>query len=137
MAKWMTISDAVDAFDLYDLYSDIVDSFSEEMDDPDAIASELMELLEEHDEEYEFSADPDGDYAESFERNLRDAIGFIFDEFGLGELPETGFDDPDVDDDDEDLTEIYEDKFEDKIKPNRVDLDVYDEDDDPEEEDAD
>lgn len=135
MARWMTISDAVDAFDLYDLYSDIVDSFSEEMDDPDATASELMELLEEHDEEYEFSADPDGDYAESFERNLRDAIGLIFDEFGLGELPESEFDDPDVAEDD--LTDIYEDKFEDGIKPDRVDLEVYDEEDDPEEEDAD
>ena len=132
MARWMTISDAVDAFDLYDLFSDIVDSYSEEMDDPDSLASELMELLEEHDEEYEFSADPDGDYTESFERNLRDAVGFIFEEFGLGELPEDTFVDPDVDEDD--LTDIYEDKFEDGIKQHRVDLDAYENEDDPEEE---
>jgi hypothetical protein len=136
MARWMTISDAVDAFDLYDLFSDIVDSYSVEMDDPEAISSELMELLEEHDEEYEFSADPDGDYTESFERNLREAVGFIFEEFGMGELPANEFVDTDVDEDD--LTDIYEDKFEDGIKQHRVDLDAYENEDDPEEdEDAD
>lgn len=134
MAKWMTISDAVDAFDLYDLFSDIIDSYSEEMDDPEAIASELTELLEEHEEEYEFSPDADGDYAESFERNLRDAIGYVFEEFNLGELPEVDFDDPDVDEDD--LTDIYDDKFDDNIE-HRVDMDVYEEGEDAEEDDAD
>ena len=134
MPKWMTISEAVDAFDLYDLFSEIIDSYSEEMDDPEAIASELTELLEEHEEEYEFSADPDGDYAESFERNLRDAIGYLFEEFNLGELPEIEFDDPDVDDDD--LTDIYDDKFDDSIE-HRVDMDAYEEGDDIEDDDAD
>jgi hypothetical protein len=134
MPKWMTISDAVDAFDLYDLFSEIIDSYSEEMDDPDAIASELTELLEEHEEEYEFSADPDGDYAESFERNLRDAIGYLYEEFNLGELPVVDFDDPDVDEDD--LTDIYDDKFDDGIE-HRVDMDAYEEGDDAEEDDAD
>ncbi len=134
MPKWMTISEAVDEFDLYDLFSEIIDSYSEEMDDPDAIASELTELLEEHEEEYEFSADPDGDYAESFERNLRDAIGYLFEEFNLGELPEVDFDDPDVDEDD--LTDIYNDKFDDSIE-HRVDMDAYEEGDDIEEDDAD
>ncbi|MCF8091945.1 MAG: hypothetical protein K9K21_00145 [Desulfotignum sp.] len=132
MAKWMTISDAVDAFDLYDLFSEIVDSYNEEMDDPDSIASELMDLLEEHEEEYEFFADPDGDYTESFERNLRDAVWAVFEEYGLGELPLDEFPVPDEDD----LTEIYEDKFEDGIKPHKIDLDAYEEG-DQEEEDAD
>ncbi len=133
MAQWMTITDAVDAFDLYDLFSEIVDSYSLEMDDPDSIASELIELLEEHEEEYEFVADPDGDYAESFERNLRDAVGFIFEEYNLGDLPEEDFDESAVDEDD--LTDIYEDKFDDGIKQSRVDLESFD--DDPEEDDAD
>ncbi len=134
MSKWMTISDAVDAFDLYDLFSEIIDSYSDEMDDPDAVASELTELLEEHEEEYEFSADSDGEYAESFERNLRDAIGYVFEEFNLGELPDVEFDDPDVGEDD--LTDIYNDKFDDNIE-HRVDLDAYEEGDDTEEDDAD
>ncbi|MCA1795534.1 MAG: hypothetical protein ABR534_04520 [Desulfotignum sp.] len=133
MAQWMTITDAVDAFDLYDLFSEIVDSYSLEMDDPDSIASELIELLEEHEEEYEFAADSDGDYTESFERNLRDAVGAIFEEYNLGDLPEEDFDDTAVDEDD--LTEIYEDKFDNGIKQSRVDLESFE--DDPEEDDAD
>jgi hypothetical protein len=133
MAQWMTITDAVDAFDLYDLFSEIVDSYSLEMDDPDSIASELIELLEEHEEEYEFTADADGDYTESFERNLRDAVGFIFEEYNLGDLPEVDFDDSAVEEDD--LTDIYEDKFDDGIKQNGVDLEPFE--DDPEDDDAD
>ncbi len=134
MSKWMTISEAVDAFDLFDLFSEIIDSYSEEMDDPDAITSELTELLEEHEEEYEFSSDSDGDYADSFERNLRDAIGYVFEEFNLGELPDVDFVDPDVDEDA--LTDIYDDKFDDNID-HRVDLDAYEEGDDTEEDDGD
>jgi hypothetical protein len=134
MSKWMTISEAVDAFDLYNLFSEIIDSYSDEMDDPEAVASELIELLEEHEEAYEFSSDSDGDYAESFERNLRDAIGYVFEEFNLGELPEVDYVDPDTDEDD--LADIYDDKFDDDIK-HRVDMDAYEEGDDIEEEDAD
>lgn len=134
MSKWMTISEAVDAFDLYNLFSEIIDSYSDEMDDPDAVASELIELLEEHEEAYEFSSDPDGDYAESFERNLRDAVGYVFEEFNLGELPEVDYVDPDTVEDD--LADIYDDKFDDDIK-HRVDMDAYEEGDDIEEEDAD
>ncbi|MCF8087353.1 MAG: hypothetical protein K9K63_00180 [Desulfotignum sp.] len=134
MSKWMTISEAVDAFDLYNLFSEIIDSYSDEMDDPDAVASELIELLEEHEEAYEFSSDSDGDYAESFERNLRDAIGYVFEEFNLGELPEVDYVDPDTDEDD--LANIYDDKFDDDIK-HRVDMDAYEEGDDIEEDDAD
>ncbi|WP_024334382.1 hypothetical protein [Desulfotignum balticum] len=134
MSKWMTISEAVDAFDLYNLFSEIIDSYSDEMDDPEAVASELIELLEEHEEEYEFSSDSDGDYSESFERNLRDAIGYVFEEFNLGELPEVDYVDPDTDEDD--LADIYDDKFDDDIK-HRVDMDAYEEGDDIEEEDAD
>ena len=134
MSKWMTISEAVDAFDLYDLFSEIIDSYSDEMDDPEAVASELIELLEEHEEAYEFSSDADGDYAESFERNLRDAVGYVFEEFNLGELPEVDYVDPDTVEDD--LADIYDDKFDDDIK-HRVDMDAYEEGDDIEEEDAD
>ncbi|MEE4363905.1 MAG: hypothetical protein V2J08_08215 [Desulfotignum sp.] len=133
MAKWMTISDAVDAFGLYDLFTEIVDSYSEDMDDQSAVASELLDLLEEHDEAYEFFADPDGDYAESFERNLRDAVGAIFEEYDLGDLPEDEFLDTAVDEDE--LDDIYVDKFEDGIKPHRVDMGTFDEED--EEDDAD
>lgn len=133
MAKWMTISDAVDAFGLYDLFTEIVDSYSEDMDDQSSVASELLDLLEEHDEEYAFFADPDGDYAESFERNLRDAVGVIFEEYDLGDLPEDEFLDTAVDEDD--LDDIYVDKFEGGIKQDRVDMGPFG--DDPEDDDAD
>ena len=124
MAKWMTISDAVDAFGLYDLFTDIVDSYSEDMDDQSAVASELLDLLEEHDEEYEFIADPDGDYAESFERNLRDAVAVIFEEYDLGDLPDDDFLDTAVDEDE--LDDIYVDKFDDGINRHRVDMGSFD-----------
>ena len=133
MAKWMTISDAVDAFGLYDLFTEIVDSYSAEMDDQSSVASELLDLLEEHDEAYEFSAEPDGDYADSFERNLREAIGVIFEEYDLGDLPEDEFLDTAVDEDE--LDDIYVDKFEDGIKPHRMDMGSFDGED--EEDDAD
>jgi hypothetical protein len=49
-------------------------------------------------------------------------------------LPEVDYVDPDTDEDD--LADIYDDKFDDDIK-HRVDMDAYEEGDDIEEEDAD
>jgi hypothetical protein len=83
------------------------------------------------------SADPDGDYTESFERNLRDAVGFIFEEFGLGNCRKMTFETRMWTVDEDDLTDIYEDKFENGIKQHRVDLDAYENEDDQEDEDAD
>lgn len=124
MAKWMTINDAVDAFELYDLYSEIVDSYRDDTDDPGSVAAELYELLEEHEDVYEFSPDQDGEYDESFERNLREAVGVIFDEHGHT----IGDDYSDSAMDDDDIADIYDGKYEDR--PNRPDLDEFDADED-------
>jgi hypothetical protein len=64
--------------------------------------ADLRDLIEEHDEIYEFSADDDDGYAESFERNLKEAIGIIFDDHGLDVQSDESFleeDDLDVYDD--------------------------------------
>lgn len=127
MAKWMTISEAVDALDLYDLYTEIVDSYSEGIEDESSLALELYDLLEEHEEEYEFSPNEDGDYSESLERNLKDAVAAIFEEQGLGEILGDEFLDSALDDDD--IADIYDGKYEAGSRRNRLESDDFDEDD--------
>ncbi|WP_321492607.1 hypothetical protein [uncultured Desulfobacter sp.] len=102
MAKKMTIFDAVEAFELYDLYEDIIDAYEAEFYTRSEMEADLRDLIEEHEEIYEFSAD-DGDYSESFERNLKEAISIIFDDHGL----DVDFDDEYMDDDDMD---VYDDE---------------------------
>ncbi|MGM0654396.1 MAG: hypothetical protein ACQETR_03605 [Thermodesulfobacteriota bacterium] len=104
MAKKMTIFDAVEAFEVDDLYEDILDAYEADFYAQSEVDADLRDLLEEHEEIYEFSADEDDDYAESFERNLKEAISMIFDDYGL----DVQLDDPfmDVGDD----IDVYDDE---------------------------
>ncbi|HKL82854.1 MAG TPA: hypothetical protein VJ879_10090 [Desulfobacter sp.] len=104
MAKKMTIFDAVEAFEVDDLYEDILDAYEVDFYAQSEVDADLRDLLEEHEEIYEFSADEDDDYAESFERNLKEAISMIFDDYGL----DVQLDDPfmDVGDD----IDVYDDE---------------------------
>ncbi|WP_022668673.1 hypothetical protein [Desulfospira joergensenii] len=127
MAKWMTIKDALEEFDLLDLFNDILESYGEEKEDPVFIESELRDLLEEHEEEYEFVPDPDDDYSESFERNLKEALVVISEEEGLrdqDDFSEDALDDVDIED-------IYENGIDDeRVKDPRghgADADEFDE----------
>lgn len=96
MEEKLTIQFAVEKFDLYDLYNEIVDSYTDDLEDPSV--SDLYDLIEEYDEEFEFLADENGDYTASFERNLREAIAtiveseedlsFVDDEFEEDQIPE-------------------------------------------------
>lgn len=119
MGRKLTIQLAVEEFDLYDLFNDIIDSYADDLEDPSV--SDLYELIEEYDEEFEFLPDAKGDYAAGFERNLREAIAviieseeslsFVDDEFETDEVPEIYGDEFDNDvtgfdlDDEEDLYE--------------------------------
>lgn len=103
MAKKMTIFDAVEAFELYDLYEDIIDAYEADFYARSEMETDLRDLIEEHEELYEFSSDEDDDYAESFERNLKEAISIIFDDHGL----DVQFDDAFMDGDDID---VYDDE---------------------------
>ena len=85
--KKMTILDAVEALTLYDLYADFYARSEMEAD--------LRDLIGEHDEIYEFSVDEDEGYAESVERNLKEAISMIFDDHGLDFQPDEQFMDGD------------------------------------------
>lgn len=134
MAKRLTISDAVDAFDLYALYSEILDSYEEEYytQSPDE-ASDLYDLMSEHEDLYEFSVDSDGDYSESFERNLKDALSIVFDEQGLDGDFEDDYSDDDLDDtlDDDDMDGSHIDGYDDDDEESsrtRGDFDDFDED---------
>ena len=96
MEEKLTIQLAVEQFDLYDLYNEIVDSYTDDLEDPSV--SDLYDLIEEYDEEFEFTPDENGDYTASFERNLREAIAtiieseenlsFVDDEFEDDQVPE-------------------------------------------------
>jgi len=102
MAKKMTIFDAVEAFDLYALYEDIIDAYEADFYARSEMEADLRDLIEAHEEIYEFSPDEDDDYAESFERNLKEAIAIIFDDHGLDVQFDAAFmdgDDIDVYDD--------------------------------------
>lgn len=99
MAKKMTIFDAVEAFELYDLYEDIIDDYEADFYARSEMEADLRDLIEEHEEIYEFSIDEDDDYAESFERNLKEAISIIFDDHGLDvQLDDAFIDGDDIDD---------------------------------------
>jgi hypothetical protein len=73
MVKKLTVQLAVEEFELYDLYTDIIESYGQELEDP-SLVSDLYDLIDEDEEEYEFWPDSNGDFSESFERNLREAI---------------------------------------------------------------
>ncbi len=126
MSKWMTIKDALEEFDLFDLFTEVVESCSEEVEDKTVIDSELYDLVEEHDEEYEFSTDSDGDWAESFERNLREALAVILESQGL--TPQEDFSEEAMDD--IDIEDIYETRLDEKTKKDPrgygADADEYD-----------
>ena len=123
MVKKLTVLLAVEEFELYDLYSDIIESYGQELEDP-SLVSDLYDLIDEDEEEYEFWPDSNGDFSESFERNLREAITTIVD--GNEDLV---FMDDDYSDDDQ-IPEIFGDDFEQEDKESDVDLD---EEEDPEE----
>ncbi len=83
MAKKMTIFDALEAFELYELYENIIDAYEADFYAQSEMNDDLRDLIEEHEEIYEFSEEDNGDYTESFERNLKEAISIIFDDHGL------------------------------------------------------
>ena len=118
MAKRLTIQAAVEEFELYDLYNDIIESYGDELEDP-SLVSDLYDLIDEYEEIFEFFPDSDGDYTDSFERNLRDAITTIVEENEALSF---------VDDDfvDEDIPEIFDEDFD-------LDMDQEEEDDEGEE----
>lgn len=121
--KRLTIQDALEEFELYDLYNDIIESYGEELEDP-SLVSDLYDLIDEYEEKYDFFPDPDGDYTESFERNLRDAITTI-----VEENEELSFVDEDFAD--EDIPEIFDEDFDDS-KDFELDMDEEEEDEEPE-----
>lgn len=123
MAKRLTIQAAVEEFELYDLYNDIIESYGEELEDP-SLVSDLYDLIDEYEEIFEFFKDSDGDYTESFERNLRDAITTI-----VEENEELSFVDEDFAD--EDIPEIFDEDFDDS-KDFDLDMDEEEEDEEPE-----
>lgn len=121
--KRLTIQDALEEFEFYDLYNDIIESYGEELEDP-SLVSDLYDLIDEYEEKYDFFPDPDGDYTESFERNLRDAITTI-----VEENEELSFVDEDFAE--EDIPEIFDEDFDDE-KDFELDMDEEDEDEEPE-----
>ena len=121
--KRLTIQDALEEFEFYDLYNDIIESYGEELEDP-SLVSDLYDLIDEYEEKYDFFPDPDGDYTESFERNLRDAITTI-----VEENEELSFVDEDFAE--EDIPEIFDEDFDDE-KDFELDMDEEEEDEDPE-----
>ncbi len=121
--KRLTIQDALEEFELYDLYNDIIESYGEELEDP-SLVSDLYDLIDEYEEKYEFFPDPDGEYTESFERNLRDAITTIVEENEALSFVDEDFAD-------EDIPEIFDEDFDDS-KDFELDMDEEEEDDEPE-----
>lgn len=114
MAEKMTIYDAIDAFELYDLFNEILDAYETDFYTRSEIETDLRDLIEEHDDLYEFVPDEEGKFADSFERNLKEALGLIFEEHGVEVL----FDDEFMDEamDDEDIAGIYNDGLEDESR---------------------
>ncbi|MCG8633162.1 MAG: hypothetical protein MI863_04995 [Desulfobacterales bacterium] len=105
MAKKMTICNAVDAFELYDLFNEILDTYEADFYTRAQIDADLKDLLEENEDIYEFTPDENGEYAESLERNLKEALSLIFEEHGV----EHAFDDEFMEDamDDDEIEGIY------------------------------
>lgn len=116
MVKKLTVQLAVEEFELYDLYTDIIESYGQELEDP-SLVSDLYDLIDEDEEEYKFWPDLNGDFSDSFERNLREAITTIVE--GNEDLV---FMDDDYSDDDQ-ISEIYGDDFEEEDKDSDVELD--------------
>jgi len=116
MKKRLTIQLAVEEFALYNLYNDIIESYGEGLEDP-SLVSDFYDLIDEYEEEFDFAPDSEGDFSESFERNLRDAITTI-----VEENEELSF----VDDDfaDADIPEIFDDDFDEDPKSFNVDVDL-------------
>lgn len=110
MAAYMTIYDAVDAFDLYDTFNDILDAHEADFYARSEIDTELRDLIEEHEETYEFLPDEEGEYVDSLERNLKEALGLIFEEHGV-DFVDDEFSEEAMDDDD--IAGIYADGLED------------------------
>ena len=72
MAEKMTIFDALEAYELYDLYEDIIDACETEFyAQSEEVDAELRDLIEEHDDVYDFIPDEEGDYSESLNATLR------------------------------------------------------------------
>ncbi len=107
MAKKMTISNAVDAFELNNLFNEILDTYEADFYTRSQIDADLKDLLEENEDIYEFTPDENGEYAESLERNLKEALSLIFEEHGV----EHAFDDEFMDEamDDEEIEGVYSD----------------------------
>lgn len=104
MAQTMTISDALEAFELNGLYNEIIDALETDFYAQSDIQADLRDLIEEDEELYEFVPDEDGDFGESFERNLKEALELIFEKHGVDTLFDEDFADEALDDDDiEDL----------------------------------
>ena len=126
MATYLTIYDAVEAFDLYETFNEILDTYESDFYARSEIDTDLRDLIEEHEETYEFSPDEDGEYAYSLERNLKEALGLIFEEHGVD-----FFDDEFAEDamDDDDIADIYDDGLEDgPIRDNDEDTGFDEED---------
>ena len=103
MIRKLTIPLAVEEFDFYDLYSDIIESYSDDLDDPSL--SDLYEMIEEYEKEFEFFPNSEGDFTTSFEKNLREAVATI-----IETTEELSFVDDEFEDDQ--IPEIYGDEFE-------------------------
>lgn len=123
MAKRLTIQAAVEEFELYDLYNEIIESYGEELEDP-SLVSDLYDLIDEYEEVFEFFPDSEGDFSESFERNLRDAVNTIIEENEELVLADEDFED-------EDIPEMFDDDYEDE-KDYDMDMDAEDDIEDPE-----
>jgi hypothetical protein len=119
MAKTMTIQLAVEEFELYDLYNDVIESYGQDLEDP-SLVSDLYDLIDEYEEEYEFLPDSEGDFSDSFERNLRDCITTIVEENEDLEFIDEEFPD------DDDIPEAYDGEFDDESEDMGVELDDTD-----------
>jgi hypothetical protein len=119
MAKTMTIQLAVEEFELYDLYNDVIESYGQDLEDP-SLVSDLYDLIDEYEEEYEFLPDSEGDFSDSFERNLRDCITTIVEENEDLEFIDEEFPD------DDDIPEAYDGEFDDEPEDMGVELDDTD-----------
>jgi hypothetical protein len=115
MTKILTIAQAIEEFEFYSLYNDTIESFGENLEDP-SLVSDLYDLIDEYEEEFEFSPDQDGDYSESFEKNLIETIHSI-----VEENEELAFSEDDFFKDD-DLADIVDKDFESESDSFEVDL---------------
>jgi hypothetical protein len=116
MTKRLTIQSAVEEYELYTLYNDVIESYGEDLEDP-SLVSDLYDLIDEYEEEYEFWPDSDGNYTESFESNLKEAISNIVEESDDMVFVDDGYAD------NEDIPGIVEDDLRKGAKEFEIDLD--------------